>query len=264
MLPGAAGCREDREAGQRHCVRKRTPVQQQPLNYNSYFPLQIFVEVLFNSLSELNKHACAQTPDSSLIVFICSFCRSELRCEEFWQEWRGTYFEILYKQTFCFDESDLVCRLMNCQHYSAEQLLVAGSVSLPKHPDEDTEEAAGQPEKDKEDTLCPQLECVCYGLGPFSSCVSARFQLAMLLLLLEAAQVRERFHQHEAWHEALFITIYISLLFSLSLDPPEGLLCLWPCVLHWREGCFERAGPDCTHRKWGQLSALVPYEQIKL
>lgn len=84
---------------------------------------------------------------------------SELRCEELWKEWR-------------------------------EQLLVAGSVSLPKHPeDEDTEDPAGQLEKDKEGRLCPQLECVCYGLGSFSSCVSARYQLAMLLLLLEAAQI---------------------------------------------------------------------------
>lgn len=33
------------------------------------------------------------------------------------------------------------------------------------------------------------LECVCYGLGSFSSCVSARFQLAMLLLLLDAGQI---------------------------------------------------------------------------
>lgn len=33
------------------------------------------------------------------------------------------------------------------------------------------------------------MECVCYGLGNFSFCVSARYQLAMLLLLLEALQV---------------------------------------------------------------------------
>jgi len=31
--------------------------------------------------------------------------------------------------------------------------------------------------------------CVCYGLGNFASCVSARYQLAMLLLLLETLQV---------------------------------------------------------------------------
>lgn len=31
--------------------------------------------------------------------------------------------------------------------------------------------------------------CVCYGLGNFASCVSARYQLAMLLLLLEMLQI---------------------------------------------------------------------------
>nr|XP_055023546.1 SRR1-like protein [Misgurnus anguillicaudatus] len=31
--------------------------------------------------------------------------------------------------------------------------------------------------------------CVCYGLGNFGSCVSARYQLAMLLLLLETLQI---------------------------------------------------------------------------
>lgn len=35
----------------------------------------------------------------------------------------------------------------------------------------------------------PQMQCICYGLGSFSSCVSARYQLAMLLLLLDAAQI---------------------------------------------------------------------------
>ncbi|XP_076859586.1 SRR1-like protein [Brachyhypopomus gauderio] len=33
------------------------------------------------------------------------------------------------------------------------------------------------------------LDCVCYGLGNFSSCVSARYQLAMLLLLLDTLQI---------------------------------------------------------------------------
>lgn len=33
------------------------------------------------------------------------------------------------------------------------------------------------------------MQCVCYGLGSFSSCFSARYQLAMLLLLLDAAQI---------------------------------------------------------------------------
>ena len=32
-------------------------------------------------------------------------------------------------------------------------------------------------------------DCVCYGLGSFSTCVSARYQLALLLLLLDALKV---------------------------------------------------------------------------
>lgn len=67
-----------------------------------------------------------------------------------------------------------------------EQLLVA---ALSKSPaDKDAED---QPERIPR--TCQQLECVCYGLGPFASCVSARYQLAMLLLLLEAGQVRGGF-----------------------------------------------------------------------
>ncbi|XP_035377955.1 SRR1-like protein isoform X2 [Electrophorus electricus] len=33
------------------------------------------------------------------------------------------------------------------------------------------------------------LDCVCYGLGNFSSCVSARYQLAMLLLLFDTLEI---------------------------------------------------------------------------
>ncbi|XP_029960920.1 SRR1-like protein [Salarias fasciatus] len=62
----------------------------------------------------------------------------ELRCEDFWLEWK-------------------------------KELLAASS-------------SASKPWEQLE-------ECVCYGLGSFSSCVSARFQLALLLLLLEAGQI---------------------------------------------------------------------------
>ncbi|KAM7391867.1 hypothetical protein PAMP_022518 [Pampus punctatissimus] len=82
---------------------------------------------------------------------------SELRCEEFWKDWRN-------------------------------QLLEAGSASLTKPPEnkKDTEVSIDQV---KTGRTSQHLECVCYGLGSFSSCVSARFQLAMLLLLLEAGQI---------------------------------------------------------------------------
>ncbi|XP_037632520.1 SRR1-like protein [Sebastes umbrosus] len=88
---------------------------------------------------------------------------SELRCEEFWQEWK-------------------------------KQLRVAGSAALSEPPENrDTEGPIQQLGSSEEERGRPcqlqQLECVCYGLGSFSSCVSARFQLAMLLLLLDAGQI---------------------------------------------------------------------------
>ncbi|XP_026178607.1 SRR1-like protein [Mastacembelus armatus] len=80
---------------------------------------------------------------------------SELRCEEFWQQWK-------------------------------EQLLVAGSALFWKPSESMVTE---QQDKGKDSSQCQQLECVCYGLGSFSSCVSARYQLAMLLLLLDARRI---------------------------------------------------------------------------
>ncbi|XP_027890821.1 SRR1-like protein isoform X1 [Xiphophorus couchianus] len=79
---------------------------------------------------------------------------SDLRAEEIWQQWKN-------------------------------QLLVSTSLSRPS----DSIKTEGQQDKDTEATVRQQLECVCYGLGSFSSCVSARYQLAMLLLLLDAGHI---------------------------------------------------------------------------
>ncbi|KAM4577978.1 SRR1-like protein [Fundulus diaphanus] len=81
---------------------------------------------------------------------------SELRVEELWQQWKN-------------------------------QLLLATSTSVSES--SDSSGAEGQKDKDTEGTVRQHLECVCYGLGSFSSCASARYQLAMLLLLLDAGQI---------------------------------------------------------------------------
>lgn len=41
-----------------------------------------------------------------------------------------------------------------------------------------------------------------------------------------------------------------------SADFSQGLLCLWPSFHIWRDRCFERAGYDCAHRKWGLFLAF--------
>lgn len=70
--------------------------------------------------------------------------------------------------------------------FCSEQILVAGSSALLKPPEsKDNDDGEGNRDGD----MSQQWECVCYGLGSFSSSVSARYQLAMLLLLLDAKQV---------------------------------------------------------------------------
>ncbi|XP_061674447.1 SRR1-like protein isoform X1 [Syngnathoides biaculeatus] len=77
---------------------------------------------------------------------------AEMRYESFWKEWK-------------------------------EQMLVAASFNQ-----KDTEVSSGQLQETSYPKICP-LECVCYGLGTFSTCVSARYQLAVMLLLLDAAKI---------------------------------------------------------------------------
>lgn len=106
-----------------------------------------------------NSACCQEQLDIGKTVKRIQDTVSELRCEEFWQKWK-------------------------------EQLLVARSAVLSKSPEnKSTEEPMDQPERSTDDIPRQQMECVCYGLGSFSSCVSARYQLALLLLLLESGQI---------------------------------------------------------------------------
>ncbi|XP_049434689.1 SRR1-like protein [Epinephelus fuscoguttatus] len=107
----------------------------------------------------LNSTCCQDQLDIAKTIKRIRDTVSELRCEEFWQEWKN-------------------------------QLLVAGSASFSKAPEnQTTEDPTDQLGSSRDGRLCQQLVCVCYGLGSFSSCVSARYQLAMLLLLLDAGQI---------------------------------------------------------------------------
>ncbi|XP_029915849.1 SRR1-like protein [Myripristis murdjan] len=104
--------------------------------------------------------SCQEPLDTGKTVQRIREAVSELRCEDFWQQWR-------------------------------EQLQMAGFPSTPAVDGQDTEVPTEQQESDveRDGGTRPELECVCYGLGSFSSCVSARYQLAMLLLLLETQQI---------------------------------------------------------------------------
>ncbi|XP_062307526.1 SRR1-like protein isoform X2 [Osmerus eperlanus] len=86
---------------------------------------------------------------------------SELRCTDFWPEWKEQLAGILLAPGSSEAGRDLAPEAPGA------------SVSVPGC----------------EGGVESELECVCYGLGSFSSCVSARYQLAMLLLLLDSLQI---------------------------------------------------------------------------
>ncbi|XP_023857368.1 SRR1-like protein isoform X2 [Salvelinus sp. IW2-2015] len=88
---------------------------------------------------------------------------AELRCADFWFEWR-----------------DRLTAVAKADSPEVRGDPAAGSDPGPEGGDRAREAPSGP------------LECVCYGLGSFSSCVTARYQLAMLLLILESLQEGKR------------------------------------------------------------------------
>lgn len=91
--------------------------------------------------------------------------------------------------------------------------------------------------------------CVCYGLGNFASCVSARYQLAMLLLLLETLQVY-RFHLYDMTCPVKHCIL--NAINTLSFSDSSGkLLCVWSGVFCIRVWCSQRARLHRTDWKWG-------------
>ncbi|MBN3311813.1 SRR1L protein, partial [Atractosteus spatula] len=103
-------------------------------------------------------------PDTGQLLERITAAMKELRIEDFWQVWR----ELLVNSL------------------ASDPRAESGSGS----PSQDKESAcSSRPEREGAVCAASELDCVCYGLGNFSSCVSSRYQLALLLLLLESLQV---------------------------------------------------------------------------
>lgn len=153
--------------------------------------------------------------------------------------------------SFAYEGTSLQLFIIFCHILSLDQLLL--KTSSPDWRPSGNSETDGHQDKNAEGRTARQhVECVCYGLGTFSSCVSARYQLAMLLLLLDAGRVRES-------ASSFVMSNILDPVFDFSIytfpfvDSPEGLLCLRSCILLCRKGRIKRARFDRTHRKWGKL-----------
>lgn len=88
------------------------------------------------------------------------------------------------RQTVC----ELTCEIF-CKKWKGE-LSMAALAILPQLQGQNIRNSQVSTDHFENCTKSQKMQCVCYGLGSISSCVSARYQLAMLLLLLDAAQIQ--------------------------------------------------------------------------
>ncbi|XP_020657514.3 SRR1-like protein isoform X2 [Pogona vitticeps] len=100
------------------------------------------------------------------------------------------------------------------------------------------------------------LQCVCYGLGNFSSCVKARYQLAFLLLLLQELQIPHRCcHIFDPVFSELEIKVLNSLGLTVLLENEEGKRAVCAPTLFYMIHCGKALYNNLLWRNWS-LEAL--------
>ncbi|XP_062999761.1 SRR1-like protein [Elgaria multicarinata webbii] len=130
--------------------------------------------------------------------------RSELQSSEFWDSSLGTILNSLRKHLLAgrTDPEPTVEKALG----ALENLCLTA-------PAETVLEPTTQPPQ-KPNGGVGGLECVCYGVGNFSSCVKARYQLAFLLLLLQHLEIPEN---RCFVFDPVFATLEIEVLRDLGL-----------------------------------------------
>ncbi|KAJ7309882.1 hypothetical protein JRQ81_007958 [Phrynocephalus forsythii] len=100
------------------------------------------------------------------------------------------------------------------------------------------------------------LQCVCYGLGNFSSCAKARCQLAFLLLLLQELQIpRRQCHVFDPVFSELEIETLNSLSLTVVLENEEGKRRICGPTLFYMVHCGKALYNNLLWRNWS-LKAL--------
>ncbi|XP_028313741.1 SRR1-like protein [Gouania willdenowi] len=149
--------------------------------------------------------------------------------------------------------TDTVAEL-RCEHMLKDWTdhLLAAASSLPT--------AIPGNKEHKERTSAQHLECVCFGLGSFSTCISARYQLALLLLLLDAGQIDL---QNCFLYDPVFSPAEQDVLRELGLtvltENEEGKRLVTRPTLFYLMHCGKALYNNLLWRNWSleRLSSLV-------
>ncbi|KAL2092563.1 hypothetical protein ACEWY4_012361 [Coilia grayii] len=103
-------------------------------------------------------------------------------------------------------------------------------------------------------------ECVCYGLGTFSTCLSARYQLGLLLLLLDALEIAvERCSVYDPVFSATECETLRNLGFKVISENEEGKRAVHQPTLFYLMHCGKALYNNLLWRNWScqNLANLV-------
>ncbi|XP_053138709.1 SRR1-like protein [Hemicordylus capensis] len=182
--------------------------------------------------------------------------RAELQSSEFWDSSRRIILKSLHRH--------LVAVAAAAKETSGPAageafVLALENLQLTPPPAEPTLDSSSQLGADPDgQAIC--LLCVCYGLGNFSSCVKARYQLAFLILLLEALKIpKKRCYVFDPVFSALEIEVLNNLGVNVLLENEEGK---WPTqepTIFYMIHCGKALYNNLLWRNWSveALSRMV-------
>ncbi|XP_030073378.1 SRR1-like protein isoform X2 [Microcaecilia unicolor] len=110
-----------------------------------------------------------------------------------------------------------------------------------------------QTSEPKEETVESRhgFNCVCYGVGRFSSCVISRYQLALLLLLLEKLQVpKHRCHVFDPLFSRWEIAVLQALGLTVIFENEEGKHRIFTPTIFYMIHCGKALYNNLLWRNW--------------
>ncbi|XP_077776381.1 SRR1-like protein isoform X1 [Podarcis muralis] len=118
-------------------------------------------------------------------------------------------------------------------------------------PAESVLEPSSQLQQEPSRSRAQDLQCVCYGIGNFSSCVQARYQLAFLLLLLEELKIPEDLcYIFDPVFSTLEIKVLAHLGLTVLLENEEGKRCIHNPTIFYMVHCGKALYNNLLWSNW--------------
>ncbi|CAI5797256.1 SRR1 domain containing [Podarcis lilfordi] len=167
---------------------------------------------------------------------------SELQSSEFWDSSLGTILKSLPKHPAAGK---------GVTRPSVEKALSAFEKLQLTPPAESVLEPSSQLQEEPSRSRAQDLQCVCYGIGNFSSCIQAQYQLAFLLLLLEELKIPEDLcYIFDPVFSTLEIKVLADLGLTVLLENEEGKRCIHNPTIFYMVHCGKALYNNLLWSNW--------------